>query len=95
MKKLLRLLWLVLLALGLVIVIAVLAVGLFANRALKVAVESAGARALNVGVSVGGADFGTGAGKGIGEGVMKGAADIGKGISEGMKALLGQKKKED
>lgn len=42
-----------------------------------------------------GADLGTGAGKGIGEGVIKGAEDIGKGISEGMKALLGQKKKED
>lgn len=36
-----------------------------------------------------------GAGEGIGEGVMKGAEDIGKGISEGMKVLLGQKKKED
>jgi hypothetical protein len=42
-----------------------------------------------------GADLGTGAGKGIGEGVIKGAEDIGKGISEGMKALLGQKKKKD
>ena len=42
-----------------------------------------------------GADLGTGAGKGIGEGVIKGAEDIGKGISEGMKALLGQRKKED
>jgi len=42
-----------------------------------------------------GADFSTGAGKGISEGVLKGAEDIGKGISEGMKALLGQKKKED
>ncbi len=36
-----------------------------------------------------------GAGEGIGEGVMKGAEDIGKGISEGMKVLLGQKKKKD
>jgi len=36
-----------------------------------------------------------GAGEGIGEGVMKGAEDIGKGISEGMKALLGQKKKKE
>lgn len=42
-----------------------------------------------------GVDFGTGAGKGIGEGVLKGAEDIGKGISEGLKAILGQKKKED
>lgn len=36
-----------------------------------------------------------GAGEGIGEGVMKGAEDIGKGISEGMKVLLGQKKEKD
>ena len=42
-----------------------------------------------------GADLGTGVGKGIGEGVIKGAEDIGKGISEGMKALLGQKKKKE
>ena len=42
-----------------------------------------------------GADLGNGAGQGIGEGVIKGAEDIGKGITEGMKALLGQKKKED
>jgi len=42
-----------------------------------------------------GADLGTGVGQGIGEGVIKGAEDIGKGISEGMKALLGQKKKNE
>jgi hypothetical protein len=42
-----------------------------------------------------GTDFGGGAGQSIGEGVMKGAEDIGKGVKEGMKALLGQTRKED
>jgi len=42
-----------------------------------------------------GMDFGTGAGQGISEGILKSAEDIGKGITEGMKALLGQRKKED
>lgn len=42
-----------------------------------------------------GVDFGTGAGKGISEGFLKSAEDIGKGISEGLKAILGQKKEED
>ena len=42
-----------------------------------------------------GTDFGGGAGQSIGEGFMQGAEDIGKGVREGMKVLLGQKKKEE
>jgi len=52
MKKLFRLLSFLLTALVVVLVVGVVAVGLFANHALKVAVESAGTRALNVGVRV-------------------------------------------
>lgn len=52
MEKLRRFLSIVLLAIAILIVIVVLAVGLFADKALDVAIESAGTKALNVGVSV-------------------------------------------
>jgi hypothetical protein len=42
-----------------------------------------------------GTDMGAGTGKGVGEEIIKGAEEIGKGITEGMKVLLGQKKKEE
>ena len=52
MKKLFRIFSIILLALGILVVFAVIAFDLFANHALKVAVESAGTKALNVGVSL-------------------------------------------
>jgi hypothetical protein len=52
MKKLRKFLSVLLLAVIILVVIAVVAVGLFANNALDVAIESAGTKALNVGVSV-------------------------------------------
>lgn len=57
MKKLRKILFIVLSAIVILIVIVVLAVSLFANQALAVAIESAGAKALNVGVSVGEVDL--------------------------------------
>jgi hypothetical protein len=52
MKRLRKFVSIVLSAIVILIVIVVLAVGLFANKALDVAIESAGTKALNVGVSV-------------------------------------------
>jgi len=52
MKKLRKFVSIVLSAIVILIVIVVLAVGLFANNALDLAIESAGTKALNVGVSV-------------------------------------------
>nr|MBC8216938.1 hypothetical protein [Planctomycetota bacterium] len=52
MKKLRKMLSIVLSATVILIVIAALAVRLFANSALGVAIESAATKALNVGVSV-------------------------------------------
>lgn len=52
MKKLRKFVSIVLSAIVILIVIAALAAGLFANKALDVAIESAGTKALNVGVSV-------------------------------------------
>jgi hypothetical protein len=57
MKKPFRIFYVMSLALGIVVVVAVLAIGLFANHALKVAVGSAGTKALNVGVRVDHADL--------------------------------------
>ena len=52
MKKLCTMLSIILSAIVILIVVAALAVGLFADNALGVAIESAGTKALNVGVSV-------------------------------------------
>ena len=52
MKKLRRFLSIILSAIVILIVLVIVAVGMFANNALGVAIESAGTRALNVGVRV-------------------------------------------
>lgn len=52
MKKLRKLVFFLLAGILLLVVIAVVAVGLFADGALKVAIETAGTKALSVGVSV-------------------------------------------
>lgn len=52
MKKFGKFVSVVLVAVGIVVILAALAVSLFANKALDVAIESAGTKALNVGVSV-------------------------------------------
>lgn len=52
MKKPSRILYIGSMAILVLIVLALVAVGLFANSALRVAIESAGTKALNVGVSV-------------------------------------------
>ncbi len=57
MKKLRKILSILLAATVILVVIAAVAVGLFANSALDVAIESAGTRALNVGVSVSDVDL--------------------------------------
>jgi hypothetical protein len=57
MKKLFKLLYFVLAAILVIALVVVIAVGLFANRALKMAVETAGTKALNVGVTVGKVDL--------------------------------------
>jgi len=57
MKKPFKILYFCLSAILVVLVVIVVAVGLFANSALRVAIETAGTKALNVGVSVGGVDL--------------------------------------
>jgi len=57
MKKLRKLLSIAISAIVIIAVIAILAAGLFANYALDVAIESAGTRALNVGVRVSDVDL--------------------------------------
>lgn len=57
MKKVLKTFYIVLLAILVVVIVAVVAVRLFADRALKVAIETAATRTLNVGVSVGDVDL--------------------------------------
>lgn len=57
MKRLFKLFYFVLAAILVLFLVIVVAVGLFANRALKVAVETAGTKALNVGVTVGEVDL--------------------------------------
>lgn len=57
MKKLRKFLSIMLSAIAILIVIAALAVKLFADNALAMAIESAGTKALNVGVSVGEVDL--------------------------------------
>ena len=57
MKKLFKLLYFVLAAILVILIVIVIAAGLFANRALRVAVETAGTKALNVGVTVGQVDL--------------------------------------
>jgi hypothetical protein len=52
MKKPVKILYIVCTAILVIVVVALIAIGLFANSALKVAIESAGTKALNVGVSV-------------------------------------------
>ena len=52
MKKPLRILYFGFVAILILVVVALVAIGLFANSALRVAIESAGTKALNVGVSV-------------------------------------------
>jgi len=52
MKKIRRILFFLIVAIVLMLVIAVVAIGLFADSALKVAIETAGTKALSVGVSV-------------------------------------------
>ncbi|MGD8500709.1 MAG: AsmA family protein, partial [Phycisphaerales bacterium] len=52
MKRLLKILYVFLLVIAILIVIAAVAVSLFANNAIGIAIESAGTKALNVGVSV-------------------------------------------
>jgi len=52
MKKLRKFLSIILSAIVILIVLVIVAVGMFANNALGVAIESAGTRALNVGVRV-------------------------------------------
>jgi len=52
MKKSLKILYFGLLIVVILVVVGVIAIGLFADNALKMAVESAGTKALNVGVSV-------------------------------------------
>jgi hypothetical protein len=57
MKKPFKKLFTGFVAILVILVVIVIAVGLFADSALRVAVETAGTKALNVGVSVGGADL--------------------------------------
>ncbi len=57
MKKPFKILFFGLAAILIVLLVIVVAVGLFANSALRVAVETAGTKALNVGVGVGGVDL--------------------------------------
>ncbi len=63
MKKTLKALRVVLLAILILLLIAVVAVNLFAERAVKVGIETAATKTLNVGVSVGNVDLSIMAGK--------------------------------
>ncbi len=63
MKKTLKSLRVVLLAILILLLIAVVAVNLFAERAVKVGIETAATKTLNVGVSVGNVDLSIMAGK--------------------------------
>ncbi len=57
MKKPFKILYFCLAAILVILVIIVVAVGLFADSALRVAIETAGTKALNVGVTVGGVNL--------------------------------------
>jgi hypothetical protein len=57
MKKAFKILFTSLVVILIILVVIVVGVGLFADSALRVAVETAGTKALNVGVSVGGVDL--------------------------------------
>ncbi len=57
MKKPIKILYIVCTAILVIVVVALIAIGLFANSALKVAIETAGTKALNVGVSVNAVDL--------------------------------------
>jgi len=57
MKKLPKALRIILLIILILVVIAVVAIDLFADRALKIGIEAAGTKALNVGVSVADVDL--------------------------------------
>ncbi len=57
MKRPIKILYIVCAAILVIVVIALIAIDLFANSALKVAIESAGTKALNVGVSVNAVDL--------------------------------------
>ncbi len=57
MKRALKILYVILIVVVVLIAAAVVAVGLFANSALKFGIETAGTKALNVGVKVGAVDL--------------------------------------
>jgi hypothetical protein len=57
MKKALKAVRIILLAIVILVVVIALAINLFADRALKIGIETAGTKALNVGVSVGDVDL--------------------------------------
>ncbi len=63
MKKTLKVLRVIVLAILILLLIAVVAVNLFAGRAVKVGIETAATKTLNVGVSVGNVDLSIMAGK--------------------------------
>lgn len=63
MNKTLKVLRVIVLAILILIIIAVVAVNLFAGRAVKVGIETAATKTLNVGVSVGNVDLSIMAGK--------------------------------
>jgi len=57
MKKPLKILYTVLSVIVILLIVAVIAINLFADSAVKIAIESAGTKALNVGVTVGEVDL--------------------------------------
>ena len=63
MKRKLKTLRVILLACLILFIMAVLAVNLFANRAIKAGIETAATKALNVEVSAGNVDFSIVSGK--------------------------------
>jgi len=63
MKKSLKILYTVLSVIVILLIVAVIAINLFADSAVKIAIESAGTKALNVGVTVDSVDLSILAGK--------------------------------
>ena len=57
MKKSLKIIYTVLSVIVILLIVAVIAINLFADSAVKVAIETAGTRALNVGVTVDSVDL--------------------------------------
>ncbi|HUW19801.1 MAG TPA: hypothetical protein VMW16_10915 [Sedimentisphaerales bacterium] len=57
MKKSIRIMGIVLAAIVVLVVVTAVIIGLFADRAVKMGVEAAGTKALNVGVRVGDAEL--------------------------------------